>query len=78
MGLHPAGTPIIRMVTREIDEDTDAHSVIDINSFAIPPGGTDGKTMRRWRKEAIAYFERQLDMIVEGHAQTFEMQVGKA
>ncbi len=78
MAIHPVGTPIIRTVTTEIDEDTDARSVIDLNSFAIPPHGTDEKVLKRWRKEALAYFERQLEMMVDGHAHVFEMKVDEA
>ena len=78
MPLHPAGTPIIRTTTKEIDPDTDAHAVVDLNNFAIPPRGTSDKERAKWRKATLAYLALQLDMLVDGSAQCFTMEVGKA
>jgi hypothetical protein len=78
MALHPAGTPVIRTCTRETDVDTTAQSVVDMNSFAIPPRGTSDKDLAKWRKEVLAYVGTQLDMLVSRSADTFDMEVGKA
>lgn len=78
MAFHPAGTPIIRTTTKEIDVNTTAQSIVDINSFAIPPRGTSEKDLKKWKKEVLNYIENQLDLMVEGYAHTFDMEVGKA
>jgi len=78
MALHPAGTPVIRTSTFEVDADTTARSVVDMYSFAIPTRAMTDKERAKWRKDALAYIGSQLDMLVDGTAKTFEMEVGKA
>lgn len=78
MAFHPAGTPIIRTTTKEIDADTTAQSIVDINSFAIPPRGTSEKDLKKWKKEVMTYLGHQLEMLVDGTAHTFDMQIDKA
>lgn len=78
MAMHPAGTPIIRTTTMEIDEPTEARSVVDIYNIAIPQRGMTEKELKAWRKAAMTYIGQQLDMLVDGSAQTFSMEVGTA
>jgi hypothetical protein len=78
MAMHPAGTPIIRTTTGQIDKPTDARSVIDIYSFAIPQRGMTEKELKAWRKATMLYIGQQLDMLIGGSAQTFSMEVGTA
>lgn len=78
MAFHPAGTTIIRTTTKEIDVDTESRSIVDINSFAIPPRGTSEKDLKKWKKEVLAYLGHQIDMLVDGSAHTFDMEVDKA